>query len=546
METQVKDFQKVNEESKSKMIKGSIWMSVGSFASRLLGAIYVIPWYLWMGENGDLANNLFTKGYNIYALFLMISTAGIPGAIAKQISHYNSLNEYGLSKKLFKRSLGLMAILGVVFAAIMGLGAPILAGGNKDLVPVMRALSAAILIFPVMSAFRGFFQGNHDMMPSAVSQIVEQVARVFYMLVTTYVIMKVQQGEYAKAVVHSTFAAFIGGMAALALLIWFYRKQLPRFEALEAGSNNELTLSADDLLKEIVREAIPFIIIGAAITVVKIIDQVSFERVLSWFTNYNKDQRGVLFSLISGNPDKLTMITISIATSLAATSLPLITESFTIKNFKGLAKQVSDNFQLFFFVMIPATFGMVLLAEPLNTLFYKHNMLGTSLLKQACYVGVIFGFYILVSTILQGLYENDKAVKYLLIGFVLKIILQVPMIYLFEAYGPAISSGVSMAVAGYLTAREIYRITRFNVGFTARRVLLIVILGLIMTLGALIIRQVLYIFLSPAVKGQSFIIVMIVGIVGAAIYMYLSLKLRLADRLLGNKMEGLRRKFNIK
>ena len=65
-------------------------MTIGSFVSRLLGAAYIIPWYIWMGEHAKVANNLFTKGYNIYALFLMISTAGIPAAIAKQ-SHITTL-----------------------------------------------------------------------------------------------------------------------------------------------------------------------------------------------------------------------------------------------------------------------------------------------------------------------------------------------------------------------------------------------------------------------------------------------------------------------
>ena len=71
--------------AKEKMVRGSLWMTIGNVLSRLLGAIYIVPWYLWMGENAKVANSLFNKGYNIYALFLMIATAGIPGAISKQI-----------------------------------------------------------------------------------------------------------------------------------------------------------------------------------------------------------------------------------------------------------------------------------------------------------------------------------------------------------------------------------------------------------------------------------------------------------------------------
>ena len=77
-----------------KMIQGSAWLSVGNIFSRLLGAIYIIPWYAWMGENARAANGLFNMGYTFYALFMMISTAGLPGAIAKQIARYNSMGEY--------------------------------------------------------------------------------------------------------------------------------------------------------------------------------------------------------------------------------------------------------------------------------------------------------------------------------------------------------------------------------------------------------------------------------------------------------------------
>src|SRR5699024_5123130 len=102
MPEQPENIQKEMQDAQAKMVKGSMWMSFGSIFSRFLGAIYIIPWYAWMGENDKVANALFNKGYNVYALFLMIATAGIPSAIAKQISYYNSLNEYQISKRLFK------------------------------------------------------------------------------------------------------------------------------------------------------------------------------------------------------------------------------------------------------------------------------------------------------------------------------------------------------------------------------------------------------------------------------------------------------------
>lgn len=113
------------KNTKETMVKGSAWMTFGSIVSRILGALYIIPWYAWMGSHGNIANALTAKSYNIYSLFIIISTAGIPGAVAKQVAKYNALNEYDIGRKLFRRGLILMAIFGVICAAIMYFGAPI-------------------------------------------------------------------------------------------------------------------------------------------------------------------------------------------------------------------------------------------------------------------------------------------------------------------------------------------------------------------------------------------------------------------------------------
>lgn len=548
MSNQETSFEDNSKElnAKEKMVRGSLWMTVGNVTSRLLGAIYILPWYAWMGENAKVANSLFNKGYNVYALFLMIATAGIPGAIAKQISYYNSQNEYQISQRLFKRTLMIMAGFGVVCAGVMYVFSPLLAAGDPNLIPVMRALSIAILIFPSMSVIRGYFQGNQDMMPSAVSQIVEQVARVFYMLLATFIIVKVAEGSYVTAVIHSTFAAFIGMIGAYAALIWFYRKQKPEMDRLIAGSNNEITVSENGLIKEMIKEAVPFIIVGSAITIFKLVDQYTFERIMGGFTNFSKDQLSALFSIFSANPDKLVMITISLATGMAMTSLPLVTEAYTKKDEAGLAKLVSDNIQLLFLVMMPATFGMVVLAEPMYVSFYEPDALGVNVLIQASYVGLIMGYFILVSTTLQGLYKNGDAIFNLGVGLLIKIVLQYPMVRGFEVYGPLLASAIGFSVSAYLMTKRIHQITKFNYSLTIRRIILVFILSLIMSGSVFLVRSFLYLFLNPDRKLHAIIIVLISVAVGVAVYGWLALKTRLADKLLGDKVSKIRTKLKIK
>lgn len=533
-----------------KMARGSAWMTASNMISRLLGAIYIIPWYAWMGENAKAANGLFNMGYNIYALFLMISTAGIPAAIAKQTARYNSLNEYGTSHRLFLRAMQMMAVLGVFFAGFMYFASPWLArasGGGEELIPIMRSLSAALLVFPCMSVIRGYFQGNQEMMPYALSQIVEQIARVFYLLLSTFIIMKVLSGDYVTAVTQSTFAAFIGMIVSLAVLLYFLKKHQAYTAACVQYSENQVTIATKELLLDTIKEAIPFIIVGSGITIFKLVDQFTFIKIMSDTTEYSNAQLLDLFSIFSANPDKLTMVVIALATSIAATGLPLITEAVTIKDRRGLAKLTSSNLQLFSFIMFPATCGVMLLAYPLNTLFYTPDQLGSQVLIQASFVGLFLGLYMLVSNMLQGMFENKAAIQYLLVGFLVKLVLQYPAIRIFEVYGPLLATMIGFIVSCSLILKKIHQVARFNRKFVWRRTLLIFILTLLMLLAAGLTKMIFGMFLSQDSKFQSLILIVLVAGVGGLVYTYLALKLRLADKLLGRQgMIRLRRRLRIK
>ena len=534
-----------NEE---KMARGSAWMTLGNVGSRLIGVIYILPWYYWMGSHGREANALFNMGYNVYALFLMISTAGIPAAIAKQVAHYNSKQQYELSHRLFKKALIFMGIVGLISAGIMYIASPALArmsGGGAELIPIMRSLSAAILIFPCMSVIRGFFQGNQDMRPYAVSQLAEQVIRVFYMLLATFIIIKVMHGDYLKAVEQSTFAAFIGALASMAALIYFWKKAEVQFEVQKEVSLPGELLDTKALIIDTIRQAIPFTIVGAGTTIYKLVDQMTYVHMMQSFTKFTKDELVAQMAVFGGNPDKLTMVVIGLATSMAFTSLPLVTEAVTQGKHRDLARLINNNFQLYALLMFPATFGMILLAYPLNTFFYEPDKLAAKVLIEACLSGLFVGLFMLTSSTLQGMYYNKAAVKFFAVGIVIKFILQYPCILLFQIYGPLLSTTIGMAVSCYLNIRQLQQATHFNYKLTLRRILLITILTVMMLLAAAIAKVVFGLIFSPDHKMTAFLLCIPVAAVGGAVYLYLILKVGIAERLLGSSMTRLRRKLRI-
>ena len=539
-----------NETSnqQAQMLRGTVWLTASNFISRLLGAAYIIPWYIWMGKHGAEANGLFTMGYNIYAWFLLISTAGVPVAVAKQVAKYNTKGQEEHSFAMIRGFLKFMSLLGLVFAIIMYLLSPVfanLSGGGKDLIPVMQSLSWAVLIFPSMSVIRGFFQGHNNLKPYAISQIAEQVIRVIWMLLTAYFIMKVGSGDYVEAVTQSTFAAFIGMGASLLVLVYYlWKTGLLQHIIHRPESDNEIDTKA--LLWDTIREAIPFIVTGSAIQLFQIIDQMTYSNVMSWFTNFSHSELLVQFSYFSANPNKITMILIAVATSIGGVGIPLLTENYVKGDFRAAGKLVQDNLTMLVAFLLPATIGAVAIAEPLYTVFYgKPDSLALGLFILAMLQTVILGLYTVLSPMIQALFQNRKAILYFGYGVLVKLILQVPFIYFFKAYGPLLSTTIGLMIPIVLMYREIHVVTKFNRKTVFKRSLLTAILTFIMLLVVLLSALILGFVFKPNGRVTSMVYVALIGGVGIVVYGGLGLRLRFLDRFIGSKAASLRNKFHI-
>ena len=540
------DQQTTNQQKQ--MLLGTAWLTASNFISRFLGAIYIIPWYIWMGKHGAEANGLFTMGYNIYAWFLLISTAGVPVAVAKQVAKYNTIEQKDHSFTLIREFLKFMLLLGVIFAVIMYLLSPFFArvsGVGKELIPVMQSLSWAVLVFPAMSVIRGFFQGFNNLKPYAMSQIAEQVIRVIWMLLATFFIMKLGSKDYVAAVTQSTFAAFVGMFASMAVLVYFLWKTNLLTSILHKPANSA-EINSRALLVDTIREAIPFIITGSAIQLFQIIDQMTFINTMKWFTNYSNSQLVVMFSYFSANPNKITMILIAVATSIGGVGIPLLTENYVKGDLKAAARLVQDNLSMLLLFLLPATIGSVLVARPLYTIFYgRPDSLALGLFIFAMLQTIILGIYTVLSPMIQALFQNRKAIIYFGYGVLVKLILQIPFIYLFRAYGPLLATTIGLIVPIILMYQHIRQVTGLNQTILFKRSLLIGILTAVMALLIAIVEVVLGFVFHPNGRISSMLYLVIIGGLGMAIYGAMALRVRLLDRFIGEKAQTLRQKFHI-
>ena len=535
-----------NNHQQAQMLRGTAWLTASNFISRLLGAIYIIPWYIWMGTYAATANGLFTMGYNIYAWFLLISTAGIPVAVAKQVAKYNTMHEEEHSFALIRSFLGFMTVLGLAFALILYLFAPWLAdlsGVGKDLIPIMQSLAWAVLIFPSMSVIRGFFQGMNNLKPYAMSQIAEQVIRVIWMLLATFIIMKLGSKDYLSAVTQSTFAAFVGMVASFAVLLYFLYKEGLLQKVFETRDK----IDSKGLLIDTIKEAIPFIMTGSAIQLFQILDQMTFINSMKWFTNYSNEDLVVMFSYFSANPNKITMILISVGVSIGSVGLPLLTENYVKGDLPAASRLVQDSITMLFLFLLPATVGVVMVGEPLYTVFYgKPDSLALGLFVFAVLQSTILGLYMVLSPMLQAMFRNRKAILYFFYGSIAKLVLQIPSIAIFHSYGPLISTTIGLIIPIVLMYREICQITGVHRKIILKRTILVIILTLVMFILVGFLQWILGLVFQPTGRFWSFIYVALIGTIGGGLYGFMSLYTRLLDKVIGQaKADRLRARLKL-
>ena len=535
-----------NNHQQAQMLRGTAWLTASNFISRLLGAIYIIPWYIWMGTYAATANGLFTMGYNIYAWFLLISTAGIPVAVAKQVAKYNTMQEEEHSFALIRSFLGFMTGLGLIFALVLYLFAPWMAdlsGVGKDLIPIMQSLAWAVLIFPSMSVIRGFFQGMNNLKPYAMSQIAEQVIRVIWMLLATFIIMKLGSGDYLAAVTQSTFAAFVGMVASFAVLLYFLFKEGMLQKVFETRDK----IDSKHLLMDTIKEAIPFIITGSAIQLFQILDQNTFINSMKWFTNYSNEDLIVMFSYFSANPNKITMILISVGVSIGSVGLPLLTENYVKGDLPAASRLVQDSITMLFLFLLPATVGVVMVGEPLYTVFYgKPDSLAMGLFVFAVLQSTILGLYMVLSPMLQAMFRNRKAILYFFYGSIAKLVLQIPSIAIFHSYGPLISTTIGLIIPIVLMYREICQITGVHRKIILKRTILVIILTLVMFILVGFLQWILGFVFHPIGRFWSFIYVALIGTIGGGLYGVMSLYTRLLDKVIGKaKADQLRARLKL-
>lgn len=512
-------------DPKKSFLQGAVILSVAGVVSKILGALYRIPLARLIGDEGM---GLYQMAYPIYTTILALATAGVPVAISVLVSRNKTKGFNGDSQKLFRVSLIVLLTAGIVLTVLVMQSAHFIANYvlKQPLAyyPIL-AVAPAIIFASLMSVFRGYFQGHQSMMPTAVSQVFEQLFRVAAVLVLA-VILFPRGLEYAAA--GATFGAVIGGIAGLIILagyyFWFQKKAGREQNLLYSGA------SSAELAKEMVRLAVPVSFGAVVLPLVQMLDAIIVPGRLMAI-GYSTSAATALYGQLSGMAAVLislpTIFTISIATSL----VPAISESLARGERKALNERLNSAFRAGMLIALPSAAGLFILATQISDLLYAAPEAGIPL-EPLAFSCIALAAFQLSSAGLQGMGRPEIAMKSLLVTGILKVIFNYTLtgIPALNIRGAAIGTVVAFLIGSFLNLLYLRKIT--GISYEISRLVKITAVTVIMAVGVKYSYQFLVGIDIRSHLATVMAITIGVGIYGSLLFIIRELDLKMLKRLI--------------
>lgn len=532
----------------SNFVRGTLLLTGASFLSKFLGMIYVIPFNALVGGQGGA---LYYYAYNPYTILISISTVGVPLAVSKFVSKYNSLGDYETGLRMFRYGLFVMFFTGSLAFLLLYFNAEWLANlmihkedqyGNTvdDVKSVIQMVSFALIIIPAMSIVRGFFQGNQSMGPTAVSQVIEQIVRIAFVLIGAFIVINVFEGSIATAVRFATFAAFVGAIASCIVLFVYWVKRTPFLKKQLQQQRTHYDLSKKDLFTELFQYAGPFVLVGIAIPLYQSVDTFTFNRAMHAI-GFGEISEFAL-SAINLYGHKLVIIPVTLATGLSLAIIPVLTESFTKDNRKKLFEQMNQALQIIIVLVVPAVVGLSVLSDVAYASFYGFEQfeLTSNLLGWYAPVALFFALFTVTAAILQGINEQRFSVISLGVGFLIKALFNSLLIHTFGAKGAIIATGLAVLAAVCLNLWRIKKAVSFSYKQTFKRFLLVMIFAIIMLITVITVKWLFGMIFNYEESRMSAIVMLSVGVVsGGIVYLWFAYQSTLLERTFGNRVKKL-------
>ena len=455
----------MSKENKS-FVKGAAILGAAGLVVKILGAVFRIPLGNMVSETSMA---YYQPAYYIYTFFIVIATSGIPVAISRMVSERAVQGDYRGAHRAFKVSAFLMFGIGAVSFLILFFGAGAISAGmsSPNAKYPMMVIAPALLLVPLMAAYRGYFQGMQNMNPTAVSQVIEQVFRVGFGLSLAYLFYRsapaflswagddATTASDVKGAMGAISGATIGSAAGLALIIFIYMKSRAAIHHRMDTHPDTIYEATGDILKKVLLIAVP-ITIGAAVMPIMNMVEVPIINSRLLAAGFTPQEADVLYGTLSGYVMSLINLPQVLTAALAMSLVPMITSVFTQRDTEALTENTVLGMRIATMIGLPCAFGMAVLSHPIMLLLYptKPQVADNS---AACLtilaIGIIFLSIVQTLTaILQGVGKQMVPVINLLIAVVIKIVVTFVLVGIptLNIRGAAIGTTVAYLAAAVL------------------------------------------------------------------------------------------------
>lgn len=436
-------------KSTKSLIGGMTVLGLTGIICKLVGVLFSIPLTWIIGADGL---GIFQSVFPTYNLLLTVSSAGLPVAVSRMVSHCLAKDDPRNAKRVFRTALWLLAALGLICTILMLVCNPLLVARVKEPESSMGfyVIAPCVAIVCVLAAFRGFMQGQQNMVPTATSQLIEQVGKVFISLPLAYL---GSRHSLAAGAAGALLGITIVEALALLYMILLYFRRRASFDTIPQLSD-EPPIATRTLSERLLRISVPITISSCIVPLAQFVDSAMMvDRMIA--SGLTQAQARPLYGLFSGLVIRLINIPTGLALAVAMSLVPAISAAKAVNDSKAIAQQANFGLRFAFLIGMPCSVGMSLLARPIMAFFYEstlsaeHLRIASELLSMSSLTVVLFTVVQATSSILQGLHRQRLPMYTLVAGVACKILLNYILIGTpgINIYGGPIASIVCYTVS---------------------------------------------------------------------------------------------------
>ena len=409
------------KKNNSFLMQGMI-LAVAGIITRIIGIVYRIPVANILGTEGQ---GFYATAFSIYNIALLLTSYSLPLAVSKLISARVSKGERKNAMRIFKGALWFAFIVGSAVACIVFFFSDFIAKTIMSMAPsayALRVLAPGLLIVAVMGVLRGFFQGMGTMMPTAISQILEQIVNAVVSIIGASYLLEMGKKAaekanndsvaYAYGAAGGTLGTVCGALFGLLFLLFVMKIYSPTIKKQLKRDHSKKRESYREIYMILLMTIAPVILSTAIYNISETIDIGMFGSIMA-AQGHSLKERSDLLGRFSSHYNVLINIPLAVANALGASLIPSLTAAVAVGNKKQIHSKIAMAIRFSMMIAIPSFVGFLVLANPILALLFNGNIdISANMLRLGAITVVFYCMSTVTNAILQGLNKMTIPVKH--------------------------------------------------------------------------------------------------------------------------------------